>query len=192
MTSQKDLIFEYYKSRPDKSIPHAEAVDWATREYTERTGKKLRDPDRAIRKLHQEGLLVKEGKGIYKYSPSHASQRKLEDFSATQKKQILKRDEYKCVVCGQGEKEGYEIHVDHIKPKDRGGRATVENGQTLCATHNFRKKNYSQTESGKQMFIQLREQAKAVGDDNIVTFAEAILKTYKKYDINGHIDWAED
>ena len=46
--------------------------------------------------------------------------------------------------------DGVELQVDHIKPKDKGGKATFENGQTLCATHNFRKKNYRQTETGKK------------------------------------------
>ncbi|MGP1515486.1 MAG: HNH endonuclease [Bacteroidales bacterium] len=25
------------------------------------------------------------------------------------------------------------MHVDHIKPKEFGGKAIIENGQTLCA-----------------------------------------------------------
>jgi len=52
----------------------------------------------------------------------------------------MERDEYKCVICGKGIKDGVEIHIDHIKPKDFGGKATIENGQTLCAQHNFLKK----------------------------------------------------
>ncbi|WP_235852195.1 HNH endonuclease [Helicobacter mehlei] len=44
----------------------------------------------------------------------------LEDFSPALKKQILERDGYACVICGAGQKEGMELHVDHIKPKDLG------------------------------------------------------------------------
>lgn len=45
------------------------------------------------------------------------------------------------------------LHVDHIKPKDQGGEATIENGQTLCSIHNFQKKNYNQTETGKKCLL---------------------------------------
>ena len=43
-------------------------------------------------------------------------------------------------MCGGGRAEGVEIHADHIKAKEFGGKAEIENGQTLCAQHNFQKK----------------------------------------------------
>ncbi|WP_363316916.1 HNH endonuclease [Helicobacter sp. UBA3407] len=33
-------------------------------------------------------------------------------------------------------KEGAKLYIDHIKPKDLGGKATLENGQTLCSRRN--------------------------------------------------------
>ncbi len=53
---------------------------------------------------------------------------------------VLIESPKKCVICGLGIKDGVEIHADHIKPKDFGGKAEIENGQTLCAQHNFQKK----------------------------------------------------
>ena len=85
--------------------------------------------------------MIKIAKGIYRYDPKKHIKRELEDFTPHKKKQFLKRDGYKCVICGRGKKEGVELHIDHIKPKDLGGEATIENGQTLCAQHNFIKKN---------------------------------------------------
>lgn len=187
--TQEKLIAAYFKKHPCKDIPHAEVVDWATAEWETRTGKKFRDPDRSIRKLHQAGFLVKVKKGVYRYDPEAVVEQKLEDFTAEQKKQILKRDGYKCAVCGVGRNAGVELHVDHIKSKDRGGKAELSNGQVLCATHNFRKKNYSQTESGKKMFINLLNTAKSIGDEEMIAFCENILKTYENHDINGHIKW---
>ena len=119
---------------------------------------KLRDPDRSIRTLYARGYLIKvEG---FIATTRNGLPTRAEDFSAAQRTEILARDEYKCVICGQGPREGMEIHADHIKPKDRGGKATIENGQTLCSTHNYRKKNLKQTETGKKMFIHLLELAK--------------------------------
>ena len=103
-------------------IEHSEIVDWVVVEYKKRTNKVFRDPDRQIRKFHQEGFLIKVKKGVYRYEPNFVSQRKLEDFSSEQKKLILERDGYRCVICGKGKKEGEELHIDHIKPKDKGGK----------------------------------------------------------------------
>jgi len=190
--SIRDLIIEYFKNHPNEDLPHGPVVDWVEEEYKKIYGKKPRDTWRAIRHLHQEGFLIKVKKGIYKYNPDYVSKKELEDFTPELKKLIFERDGYKCVICGRTEKEGYELHVDHILPKDKGGKATLENGQTLCSICNFRKKNYNQTESGKKMFIRLWETAKRLGDEKTQNFCEEILNTYEKYNINGHIEWEKD
>jgi predicted restriction endonuclease len=116
-----------------------------------RTGKVFRDPDRGIRSLSQNGSLIKVAKGVYRYDPDLLQCKELEDFSEAQKQEIMKRDNYRCVVCGRRREEGVELQVDHIKPKDQGGKATIENGETLCAQHNYLKKNFKQTESEKRL-----------------------------------------
>ncbi len=135
--------------------------------------------------------MQKLGKGVYRYDPELVVSRMLEDFSADDKHAILKRDGYKCVVCGASEKEGIELHVDHIKPKDKGGFATIKNGQTLCAMHNIRKKNLGQTETGKKMFIRLYDVARSTGDSQLCAFIRDVLRTYERHDINGHIVWRD-
>lgn len=186
---QKDLVIEYFKKNPGRNIKHPEVVDWVVSEYKKRTGNIFRDPDRAIRSLAQKGFLIKISKGIYQYDPQKEHLRTLHDFTALQKEEILKRDEYKCVICGKGKKEGMDLHVDHIKPKDLGGEATLENGQTLCSQHNFLKKNFKQTETGKKMFIRLYELAKSEKNNELLNFCIDILETYEKHKINGHIEW---
>ena len=187
--TQSAIIMEYFQNNPGKNIEHPEIVDWATEQYKKRTGKIFRDPDRQIRKLHQQGLLIKVKKGVYKYEPEMVQERNLEDFTKKQKEQILQRDGYRCVICGRGLQDGVELQVDHIKPKDKGGKATIENGQTLCAMHNFRKKNYQQTETGKKMFIRLYDQAKSINDIETMNFCAEILEVFEKNNINGHIEW---
>lgn len=112
-----------------------------------------------------------------------------QDFTEKQKKQIKEKYKYKCAICGAGSENGIEIHVDHIKCKDLGGQATLENGQVLCAKHNFRKKNLGQTETGKKMFLGLLELAHTSGDTDMVDFIEDVLTVYDKHNINGHIRW---
>ena len=185
--SQSNLILQFYKDHPNQDIPHSKAVDWATTEWQKQTGKILRDPDRAIRKMSQEGLLVKVSKGVYRYDPEYVIKRELEDFTPAQKQAILERDNYRCVICGRGRENGVELQVDHVKPKEYDGKATVENGQTLCAQHNFQKKTYGQTEMGKKMFLRLYHNAKSENDTQTVKFCEAILATYDDFGIDSHI-----
>lgn len=189
--SQLDLLTEYYRSHPNKDIEHPEIVDWATSEWKKRTGKVFRDPDGGIRQLHQRGYLIKVRKGVYRYDSKAVKQRQLYDFTPEQKQQILKRDDYKCVVCGKGKKDSVELHVDHIISKDLGGETIVENGETLCSQHNFQKKNYKQTESAKKMFIRWYQLAKRLNDKERSRFFSEILKVYEKFNVNGHITWEE-
>ena len=188
--SQLDLIMEFFKANPKRDISHPEVVDWVVKEWQKRTGKVFRDSDRGIRSLHQKGYLQKIAKGVYRYDHDFVTLRDdQEDFTPALKNQILERDNYQCVICGMGKKEGVELHIDHIKPKDLGGKATLENGQTLCAKHNFLKKNLKQTETGKKMFIRMLEAAKNTNEKELIDFLEDVLKVYEKHNINGHIVW---
>lgn len=187
--SIRDLLIKYFKNHPKKDMPHGPVVDWVEAQYIKLYNKKPRDTWRSIRNLHEIGFLIKVKKGIYRYDPEAIKHRDLEDFTPQQKEIILKRDNYKCVVCGRGKKEGVELHVDHIKPKYLGGKSTIDNGQTLCAQHNFIKKTLKQTETGKKMFIRLYELAKKESNKELLNFCTDILNTYEKYNINGHITW---
>jgi 5-methylcytosine-specific restriction endonuclease McrA len=188
--SQIQLVQQFYQENPNRDIEHPEVVDWATAIYRKR-GEVFRDPDRAIRKLGQMGFLVKIKKGIYRYDPEKVYQRELQEFTPAQKEVIFNRDGYKCVMCGRGRAEGMELHADHIKAKDFGGEAVIENGQTLCSQHNFIKKNFKQTETGKKMFIRLYELAKKEKNDTLLNFCTDILKDFEKHNINGHIVWVK-
>ena len=185
----ENLLMEFFKSNSNRDIKHPELVDWAMNEYKNRTGKTFRDPDRGIRKLYEKGFLIKVKKGVYRYDPQLVEEKHLENFTSLQKQQILMRDGDKCVICGKGKKEGMELHIDHIRPKDKGGKAIVENGQTLCSEHNFLKKNFNQTETGKKMFIRLYELAKKENNQELLSFCGKILETFDEYQINSHIEW---
>ncbi|TAE75069.1 MAG: HNH endonuclease [Bacteroidetes bacterium] len=189
--SQVDLIKQYFVENPNRDIAHPEIVDWVTFEYEKLTGEKFRDPDRSIRKLAQEGFLIKVSKGIYRYEPDAAHKRNLEDFTPSQKKAIFERDGYECARCGKTKKDypSTEFHIDHLVPKDDGGKAILENGQVLCSRCNFIKKNTKQTATGKKMFVNLYEYAKKEGNEEVKQFCEDLLNVFEKHDINGHIEW---
>lgn len=47
---------------------------------------------------------------------------------------VLGRDNHRCVMCG-----AVATHVDHIKPAHLGGTDELDNLQSLCEYHHFRK-----------------------------------------------------
>jgi len=183
----RELIIKYFKKYPKKDLQHAPVVDWVTEQWLKEHNLPPRDPWRMIRQLHQEGFLVKVKKGIYRYDPDSIKNVDLLVFPQKVKKEILERDNYSCVVCGKGKKDGVELVIDHIKPKDKGGTNDINNGQTLCMEHNLLKKNYSQTESGKRYFIRMYKLAIKNNDKKIVRFCKSVFDLYDEYEINGHI-----
>lgn len=186
-TTISDLIMEYFKKHPKQDLEHGPVVDWVEEQYLKLYRKKPRDTWRGIRKLHQEGILIKVRKGIYRYDPDMIQCKELYEFPHEVKEEIFKRDDYKCVVCNRGKEDGVELCADHILPKDKGGANTIDNGQTLCAEHNILKKNYSQTETGKRYFIKLYGQAVSQGDKTMIEFCEQVFDVYNKHHINTHI-----
>ena len=186
----RELVQEYFQRYPNMDIPHGPVVDWVTEQWRlQGSETPPRDPWRVIRRLHQEGWLIKVRKGVYRYDPESAGAVELDDFTPEQKQAILERDQYRCVICGKGLADGVELHVDHIRPRYLGGRSAIENGQTLCAQCNFRKRVYKQTETGKRMFIRLLQLSEKEGDQKMVEFCREVLRLYDKHGVNDHIRW---
>ena len=59
--------------------------------------------------------------------------------------QVFQRDDWKCVACGRGSQNNVILHVDHIVPRSKGGKDTLENYQTLCHLCNLGKSNKDDT-----------------------------------------------
>lgn len=53
------------------------------------------------------------------------------ELTEEEKEQVKRRDNYTCLCCGKNGK-GTRLQIDHIVPVFLGGRADVENSQTLC------------------------------------------------------------
>jgi len=54
---------------------------------------------------------------------------------------VMKRDGFRCVLCGMSAKDGAILHVDHIIPVSKGGKSTMSNLRTLCEKCNMGKSN---------------------------------------------------
>ena len=60
---------------------------------------------------------------------------------------ILKRDGFKCKICGATEKDGIKLEVDHIVPVSKGGKTEWFNLRTLCSRCNLGKSDKLETHS---------------------------------------------
>lgn len=186
---QAGIAFEYFLERPDLDVQHDDVVPWIEGMCHKRLGTVCKDPDRAIRKLHDMGLLIKVGKGIYRFEPNAIASHILEDFDESMKDAVKKRDNWRCVVCGLGEKDGVELQVDHITPRSKGGKAELDNAQTLCGSHNYRKNKLGQLEFGADMFKRLRRKAKVAANTDaeakqVVKFCDEVLALYAKFNFD--------
>lgn len=56
--------------------------------------------------------------------------------------EIMKRDHFRCVLCGKESKDGVELEVDHIHPVSKGGKTVPENLRTLCRECNRGKSDF--------------------------------------------------
>jgi len=57
-------------------------------------------------------------------------------FKGRLRQLVFEKDNFKCVYCGKGIKDGVSLEVDHIKAWEDGGKTVYDNGQTLCSDCN--------------------------------------------------------
>lgn len=62
-------------------------------------------------------------------------------ISARLRFEILRRDSYRCQMCGCTATDGVRLHIDHRSPVSHGGTNTVDNLWTLCEPCNLGKSN---------------------------------------------------
>jgi 5-methylcytosine-specific restriction endonuclease McrA len=64
----------------------------------------------------------------------------------TNRHRIMARDHYRCQYCGQ-RGTAFDLTLDHILPKSKGGRSLAENLATCCQRCNHRKGNRTPEEA---------------------------------------------
>ncbi|PIQ68176.1 MAG: HNH endonuclease [Candidatus Taylorbacteria bacterium CG11_big_fil_rev_8_21_14_0_20_46_11] len=78
------------------------------------------------------------------YSPFRKAVKSIElrkGISLAKRYQIMKRDNFRCVLCGQDAKEA-KLVIDHIIPVTHGGTNDIVNLRTTCGACNYGKKTY--------------------------------------------------
>lgn len=60
-------------------------------------------------------------------------------MTASLRYDILKRDNFRCQICGSTANDGAKLHIDHIIPVSKGGQTVPNNLRTLCDRCNLGK-----------------------------------------------------
>lgn len=68
-----------------------------------------------------------------------AQQKERNKLTAGLRYDILRRDGFKCQICGRTAQDGVKLHVDHIIPISKGGKTEWNNLRTLCQECNLGK-----------------------------------------------------
>ena len=58
---------------------------------------------------------------------------------------VMRRDGFRCQLCGAMAKDGVQLHVDHILPVSKGGKTELSNLRTLCERCNMGKRDKLET-----------------------------------------------
>lgn len=66
---------------------------------------------------------------------------------------VMKRDGFRCKLCGREAEDGAKLEVDHIMPISKGGKTTMSNLQTLCKECNRGKRDKYDNDSDEYIDI---------------------------------------
>ena len=64
---------------------------------------------------------------------------------------VMKRDHFRCRLCGKSAEDGVQLEVDHIVPVSKGGKTEISNLQTLCMACNRGKRD--KYDEGEDVFV---------------------------------------
>lgn len=83
--------------------------------------------------------ILQQLESIRAYQQSKDYQRAL--MTPSLRYDVMKRDQFRCCICGISAQEGAKLHVDHILPVSRGGKTELNNLRTLCDRCNLGKRD---------------------------------------------------
>lgn len=107
------------------------------------TGRRLRD----VRNAFVVATYRQQGTGVWVYQLERQLDAKLDAVAISPKLQtevFTMKGRY-CAMCGLGPADGTKLQIDHIVPREWGGKTELENLEPLCVPHNHGKKAFFST-----------------------------------------------
>jgi hypothetical protein len=89
----------------------------------------------------QQGLHAAQASRARQSTTAALRQRERSLMTSGLRVTILRRDDYRCQMCGAAASDGVVLHIDHITPVSHNGLTVPENLQTLCQSCNLGKSN---------------------------------------------------
>ena len=83
--------------------------------------------------------VLKAAEKQHDYAQSREYQRSL--MTPTLRYAVLKRDQFRCQICGASQADGVKLEVDHIMPISKGGKTEMSNLRALCERCNRGKRD---------------------------------------------------
>lgn len=134
------LVFEDKYFQIEKLCPEIDFSIDMSMEYTSPAGRKHYEDEvnfsyDEIKKAYGDMLQRIEEQNC------ESERRKLERSKMTPslRYEVLKRDKFRCQICGASQSDGVKLHVDHIMPVSKGGKTEMKNLRTLCDMCNLGK-----------------------------------------------------
>lgn len=130
---REEILFNKYKLNPTTNI-----IITIHSKYTSPKGKNAYSKQHSYDSLDLE-LMIDNINRQNQFQKTKQYQRLL--MTDSLRYDVLKRDGFKCVLCGATAKDGAKLHVDHILPVSKGGKTEKSNLRTLCDQCNLGKKD---------------------------------------------------
>lgn len=108
--------------------------------YKDKTSKKRKQLRRVAVLDSMDKLFNEVKNGVIRQSEKeHFVKKQRAAMSNSLRYDILKRDGFRCQICGATQNDGVKLHVDHIIPVSKGGKTEKSNLRTLCDMCNLGK-----------------------------------------------------
>jgi len=185
LSKSSEFALEWFKEHPDQQFTNEEIKKLLPEAFFVKTGKKLQDPTRSVRELAELRRIQKypEGKArFYWYDPK--LELLPEEFDDEERRQILERDGFRCVVCGKGSADGVKVTIGYALSTRRGGKLDIGNGRALCPIHRWTLETAQDSDEAKQNWRKLRTLLPEVGAPRAQTFWNDFVELLKKYGID--------
>jgi len=185
LTKSTEFALEWFKESPRRKFTNEEIKELLPKAYLIKTGKKLQDPTRSARELAEAGRIQKQPAvkaRHYWYDPQ--LEVLPEEFDDEEKRKILERDNFRCVVCGKGVVDGAKVTVGYAMSTRRGGKLNTENGRTLCPLHRWTLETAQVSDEAQRNWRKLRKKLPEVGAPQAQNFWNELVQLLRKYGID--------
>ena len=140
-------VWTFYKRQPEYREMGKYPSVVGGKAYVGRWGSWIKSLEAFIKKLQNNDTIIpiNNEKNIinYEITVHKKSNEDKRDIPIGLRFNVLKRDNYKCKICGGSPAidNNIQLQVDHIYPFSKGGKTMLENLQTLCKDCNLGKSN---------------------------------------------------